>query len=262
MANEYGEIEQLVNDVTSLDTARMTLRWALERLNNIEKEKSDLKKNLALAEETSRSLQLKEATLRDAVDSRSKTLEEKEDFYTKLEATMSLLGEGKLDIQQLLKKEAKLDTLRRSLENEYQEKFEELDHNQRAVIERWNARLLETESQYAGRLAEAQVKYDGLRAGLETDYQSRITALQASFRSKETELTARISALEASTRDKDHKLESRRAELETQYLSQKREAEENYRKLKNMLEAGFEEKPRGAGAVAGDLLEDRTLAAP
>ena len=246
MANEYGEIEQLVNDVTSLDTARMTLRWALERLNNIEKEKSDLKKNLALAEETSRSLQLKEATLRDAVDSRSKTLEEKEDFYTKLEATMSLLGEGKLDIQQLLKKEAKLDTLRRSLENEYQEKFEELDHNQRAVIERWNARLLETESQYAGRLAEAQVKYDGLRAGLETDYQSRITALQASFRSKETELTARISALEASTRDKDHKLESRRAELETQYLSQKREAEENYRKLKNMLEAGFEEKLRSA----------------
>ena len=28
MANEYTELEQLVNDVTSLDTARMTLRWA------------------------------------------------------------------------------------------------------------------------------------------------------------------------------------------------------------------------------------------
>jgi len=246
MANEYGEIEQLVNDVTSLDTARMTLRWALERLNTIEKEKTDLKKNLALAEETSRSLQLKEATLRDAVESRSKTLEEKEDFYTKLEATMSLLGEGKLDIQQLLKKEAKLDSLRKSLENEYQEKFEELDHNQRAVIERWNSRLLETESQYAGRLAEAQVKYDSLRAGLETDYQSRITALQASFRSKETGLNSRIAALEASTCEKDGRLESRRAELETQYLSQKREAEENYRKLKNMLEAGFEAKLRSA----------------
>ena len=246
MANEYGEIEQLVNDVTSLDTARMTLRWALERLNSIEKEKADLKKNLALAEETSRSLQVKEATLRDTFDSRNKTVEEKEDFYTKLEATMSLLGEGKLDIQQLLKKEAKLDGLRRSLENEYQEKFEELDHNQRSVIERWNARLLETESQYAGRLAESQVKYDALRAELEHDYQVRINTLQVSFRSKETELTSRISALEASTREKDSKLESRRADLEAQYLSQKREAEENYRKLKNMLEAGLEEKLRSA----------------
>jgi len=39
MANEYNELEQLVNDVTNIDTARMTLRWALERLNSIEKKK-------------------------------------------------------------------------------------------------------------------------------------------------------------------------------------------------------------------------------
>ena len=52
MANEYGELEQLVNDVTSLDTARMTLRWALERLNSIEKEKADLKKNLPVTAAT------------------------------------------------------------------------------------------------------------------------------------------------------------------------------------------------------------------
>jgi DNA repair ATPase RecN len=156
MANEYTELEQLVNDVTSLDTARMTLRWALERLQNIEKEKADLKKNLTLAEETAKRLQVKEASLTDSYSSRYKTLEEKEDFYTKLEATMSLLGEGKLDIQQLLKKEAKLDSLRHSLEAEYADKFEELDRSQRSIIERWNARLLDVESQYAGRLCASR----------------------------------------------------------------------------------------------------------
>ncbi len=244
MAKEYSELEQLVNDVTSLDTARMTLRWALERLNSIEKEKADLKKNLTIAEETSKRLQLKEASLTDAYSSRAKTLEEKEDFYTKLEATMSLLGEGKLDIQQLLKKEAKLDSLRHSLENEYQDKFDELDRNQRAVIERWNSRLLEVESQYSGRLAEAQEKYDGLRAGLEAEYQGRLGSLQASFKSREKELSARIGQLEDSVRLSEGKVETRRGELEAEYLSKKREAEEKYRKLSSMLDSGFEDKLR------------------
>ena len=244
MANEYTELEQLVNDVTSLDTARMTLRWALERLNTIEKEKADLKKNLTLAEETAKRLQVKEASLTDAYSSRSKTLEEKEDFYTKLEATMSLLGEGKLDIQQLLKKEAKLDSLRKSLENEYQDKFEELDRSQRSIIERWNARLLDVESQYAGRLAEAQKKYDSLRSELDADHQGRLTALQASFKTREKEFSERLALLEGSVRLSEEKVETRRRELEGEYLAKKRETEENYRKLKTMLEAGLDEKLR------------------
>ncbi|OGR80217.1 MAG: hypothetical protein A2X32_06130 [Elusimicrobia bacterium GWC2_64_44] len=246
MANEYGELEQLVNDVTSLDTARMTLRWALERLQNIEKEKADLKKNLTLAEETAKRLQLKEASATDVYASRSKTLEEKEDFYGKLEATMSLLGEGKLDIQQLLKKEAKLDSLRKSLEDEYQGKFEELDRNQRAVIERWNGRLLEVEGQFAGRIAESQKKYDTLRAELEAEHQGRLTALQNSFKAREKDLTGRIELLEGSVRHSEEKVETRRRELEAEYLSKKRETEENYRKLRNLLEVGLEEKLRSA----------------
>lgn len=246
MANEYGELEQLVNDVTSLDTARMTLRWALERLQNIEKEKADLKKGLTLAEETAKRLQLKESSLRDAYDSRNKTIEEKEDFYTKLEATMSLLGEGKLDIQQLLKKEAKLDSLRRSLETEYQEKFEELDRSQRAIMERWNARLLDVESQYAGRLSEAQKKYDALRSELDAEHQGRLTALQASFKAKEKEFGERLALLEGNVRNSEERVETRRRELEAEYLSKKRETEENYRKLRSMLENGLEEKIRAA----------------
>lgn len=244
MANEYGELEQLVNDVTSLDTARMTLRWALERLNTIEKDKADLKKSLTLAEETAKKLQAKEASLQDAYSSRNKTLEEKEDFYTKLEATMSLLGEGKLDIQQLLKKEAKLDSLRKSLETEYEDKFTELDRNQRSIIERWNTRLLEVESQYAGRLAEAQKKYDSLRAELDAEHQVRLTELQASFRAKEKDQLSRIEFLESSVHESEAKVENRRRELETEYMQKRKEADGNYRKLRAMLEADMQEKLR------------------
>ncbi len=244
MANEYGELEQMVNDVTSLDTARMTLRWALERLNTIEKERADLKKGLTLAEETAKKLQAKEASLQDAYSSRNKTLEEKEDFYTKLEATMSLLGEGKLDIQQLLKKEAKLDGLRKSLETEYEEKFAELDRSQRSIVERWNSRLLDVEGQYAGRLAEAQKKYDSLRSELEAEHQARLTELQTSFRRKEVELSGRIAFLEGSVRESGEKVETRRREVEAEFMGRKRELEENFRKLRNMLETDLEEKLR------------------
>ncbi|MHB0995794.1 MAG: coiled-coil domain-containing protein [Elusimicrobiales bacterium] len=244
MANEYGELEQMVNDVTSLDTARMTLRWALERLNTIEKEKADLKKGLTLAEETAKRLQVKEASLQDAYSSRNKTLEEKEDFYTKLEATMSLLGEGKLDIQQLLKKEAKLDGLRKSLEAEYADKFEELDRSQRSIIERWNARLLEVESQYAGKLAESQKKYDSLRAELEADHQGRLASLEAGFKAREKDLSARVRMLEDNALHAEEKVEVRRRELEAEYLSKKKEIEGNYRKLKGLLESGLDERLR------------------
>jgi hypothetical protein len=159
---------------------------------------------------------------------------------------MSLLGEGKLDIQQLLKKEAKLDSLRHSLEQEYSDKFEELDRNQRSVIERWNSRLLEVESQYAGRLAEAQKKYDGLRAELEGEHQGRLNRLETSFKAREKDLNERIGGLEKCVHLSEEKVETRRRELEGEYLIKKREAEENFRKLRNMLEAGLEEKIRAA----------------
>ncbi|MCX5784795.1 MAG: hypothetical protein NTX59_03820 [Elusimicrobia bacterium] len=259
MANEYSELEQLVNDVTSLDTARMTLRWALERLNSIEKEKADLKKNLALAEDSSKQMQIKLGTLEESFKGRSKSLGEKENFYTKLEATMSLLGEGKLDIQQLLKKEARLDQLRQGLENEYQDKFEELDRNQRSVIERWNARLLEVESQYAARLSESQKKYDNLRSDLEADYQGRLLTLQKNFGARERELTERINLLETSVKAGERNLEDRKRELETEFLAKKREVDENYRKLKNMLEQGLDEKLRSMDADHGGQVKSLEL---
>jgi len=244
MANEYNELEQLVNDVTNIDTARMTLRWALERLNSIEKERAELKKNLISVEDTKKGLELKVQSLEDTFKSRGKSLEEKEGFYTKLEATMSLLGDGKLDIQQLLKKEAKLDHLRLELENEYQDKFEELDKNQSSVIERWNARLLDVEGQYAKRLSEAQVRYDSLRAELEADYQARLGNLDRSYQHKEKELTERIKTLEASLKAGGDTLEGRRKELETEFFGKKNEIEANYRKLKSVLEENFEARAR------------------
>ncbi|KAF0127004.1 MAG: hypothetical protein FD189_769 [Elusimicrobia bacterium] len=244
MADEYNELEQLVNDVTSIDTARMTLRWALERLNGIEKERAELKKNLGMAEGDRKQLESRVRELEESFRSRSKTLDEKEGFYSKLEATMSLLGEGKLDLQQLLRKENRLDQLRSALEDEYQAKFEELDRKQKGVIERWNQRLLDVETQYAARLSEAQAKYDSLRSEVDSEHQSRLTALEKNYKSKEAELKSRIEMLEKSVRGSEGGIEARRKELESEFLSKKNEVDGNFRRLRAELETSFDARIR------------------
>jgi len=58
--DEYkNELENLVNEVSNIDTARMTLRWALEKINNLEKERSQLKKDFTILEDEKNKLQNK-----------------------------------------------------------------------------------------------------------------------------------------------------------------------------------------------------------
>ncbi|MCG2725678.1 MAG: hypothetical protein L6420_05375 [Elusimicrobia bacterium] len=251
MADEYNEMERLVSDVTNIDTARMTLRWALERLNNVEKEKAEIKKNLLIAEESKKTLDARIGGLEQSLNSRLKVIGDKEAFYHKLEATMQLLGEGKLNIEQLIRKEAKIDQIRKGFEDDYQDKFEELDKREKSLVENWNKRLLDVEEQYGKRLSAAQNKYDSLRHNLEADYQSRLSSLEQSFKDKEKSQNERIISLESfikanevsdKERRKEFELEflGRKKELELEFLGRKRNLEEIYIKTKSMLEQNFE----------------------
>ncbi|MCK4936662.1 MAG: hypothetical protein KAR84_07395, partial [Elusimicrobiales bacterium] len=237
---EYNEMEQLVGDVTNIDTARMTLRWALERLNNVEKEKNELKENLRVAEELKKTLDAKIGGLEQSLNSRLKVIGDKEAFYHKLEATMQLLGEGKLNIEQLIKKEAKIDQIRKEFENDYQDKFEELDKKEKALVANWSKRLLDVEEQYGKRLGEAQSKYDSLRYNLDSDYQGRLTSLEQSFKDREKSQNERIVGLENFIKANEISNQERRKDLELEFLGRKRELESTYEKTKSMLEQNFE----------------------
>jgi hypothetical protein len=237
---EYNEMEQLVGDVTNIDTARMTLRWALERLNNVEKEKADLKKKLIITEESKKTLDAKIGGLEQSLSTRSKVIGDKEAFYHKLEATMQLLGEGKLNIEQLIKKEAKIDQIRKEFEDDYQDKFEELDKREKSLVGNWSKRLLDVEEQYGKRLGEAQSKYDSLRHNLNSDYQGRLTTLEQSFKNREKSQNERIISLETFIKTNEISNQERRKDLELEFLNRKKELEDTYEKTKSMLEQNFE----------------------
>lgn len=236
---EYNEMEQLVGDVTNIDTARMTLRWSLERLNNVEKEKADLKKKLTISEEAKKTLDAKIGGLEQSLNSRLKIVGDKEAFYHKLEATMELLGQGKLNIEQLIKKEAKIEQIRKEFEDDYQDKFEELDKREKSLVENWSKRLLDVEELYGKRLGEAQSKYDSLRHNLNSDYQSRLTSLEQSFKEREKSQNERIFNLENFIKTNEISNQERRKDLEFEFLGRKKELEDTYEKIKSMLEQNF-----------------------
>lgn len=242
--NEYSHLEHLVNDVTSLDTARMTLRWALERLHTLEKNNADLKRDFKLAQDSREQLEQKIRSIQDSVESRSKILGEQEGFYKKMEATLELLSGGKIDVAALMRKEAQLEQLRKELAEEYQNRFEALDRTQRETVQRWNQRLLDVENHFAQRLSESQTRYDSLRQTLEKEYETRVGKLEESFRAKEKELLERVGALEADTKSHDKTLGDRQTALESEYSAKKTGLEQNYQKLKTMLETNLDARVR------------------
>ncbi|MFH1618408.1 MAG: hypothetical protein ABIG11_00730 [bacterium] len=245
MENEYTHLEQLVNDVTSLDTARMTLRWALERLQTLEKTNADISRELKSSRDTGEKLDREMKALRDSTEGRSRTLEEQENFHRKMEATMELLSSGKLDVAQLLRQEAMLERRRAEMSEEYQKRFEELDRTQQETVRRWNQRLLDVEGQYAQRLREAQTRYDELRNKLGKEHQERMETLENGFTSREKELLERVGVLEESLKLTEKGVEERRAALEREFTSKKTESDNNYQKLKSMLGLNLDSRLRG-----------------
>ncbi|MCX7905586.1 MAG: hypothetical protein N2446_02670, partial [Elusimicrobiales bacterium] len=236
------DIERIINDVSSIDTARMSLRWALEKISSLEKERDELKKNIQILETEKNSLSERLKSIEISLQSRLKTVEEKEDFYKKLEATLSLLGEGKLSIDDLIKKEARIEILRKELEEEYQKKFEELDIKQRNLIDMWNKRLLEVESQYAEKMKELQKKYDELKIKTQDEFILKSRELEDKYRKREEELNNRILKLESELREKEDYLEVLKEDIEKKYILKRQELEERFQRKSELLNNIFEKK--------------------
>ncbi|MCX7648823.1 MAG: hypothetical protein N2Z60_09440, partial [Elusimicrobiales bacterium] len=237
-----NEIEKIVGDISNIDTARMSLRWALEKISSLEKEKLDLKKNVEILDDEKKKLSERLSQIEFNLNSRLKTVEEKEDFYKKLEATISLLGEGKISIDDLIKKEARIEILRKELEEEYQKRFEELDIKQRNLVGLWQKRLLDTESLYSEKLSEAQKKYDQLKKETEEVFKNRINEIEDSFRLRETELLSRVKNLEENLAGKERALEEEKEKSRREYEEKKKELEERGRKEYEFLTHNFNKK--------------------
>jgi hypothetical protein len=112
-----------VESIQSLDTARLALRWALERMRALEKHSKEAEEAQKRAEaaQTKAASELEGA--RDLLTRRSGEALERERYYSKIEEYLNLKLGGGLDAAALAKRESRVDEReaelqRREIENE------------------------------------------------------------------------------------------------------------------------------------------------
>src|SRR5579883_1214051 len=157
------------DSIQNLDTARMALRWALERLQKLDRDKAELTEKAALEERAKKKALDEYASLQKTLALRANESDQRELYYAKLEEFLSLKLEGKVDAASLAKRELEVEQLRSlldhkqgQLEKEYELKRANLDADYRRLREETATQLREQQK----RLEQAQ---ESRRTQLEQD---------------------------------------------------------------------------------------------
>ncbi|MDE1976851.1 MAG: hypothetical protein KGI84_06295, partial [Elusimicrobia bacterium] len=202
-----GNIEAINN----IDTARMALRWALERLHALEKSKSEAAQQHA--EETKE--------LREAMALRAQETLEREAYYRKIEEYLSQHLAGEIDASALAKREIGLSQ-REDLLHRRQEELERNYLGRKEALEA-AARRHKDEVEQAAQMKVQQA------ATAEAERRKRF---DKAYADKIIELSEKEVQLKGSS----DALESRRLQFEQFYQSQKAELESQIKAFHDSVE--------------------------
>jgi hypothetical protein len=181
-----------VGAIQNIDTARMALRWALERMRAVEKAKGD-------NDDAFKKVREELAAMKSSLLSKEQETREREAYYSKMEELLSLRLSGKLDVEALVKEQSDTQRLREFLV----QKEAELDEAYRTKLQN-----LELERQRVGAEAErkgieetakAEENLRHARQSLEKDHSARLAALreqEARIRREAEDLASRQSRFE------------------------------------------------------------------
>lgn len=198
--------------IQNLDTARMALRWALERMHKLEQEKGALADKGAEAERARSKAQEEYAALQKTISLRGSEANQRELYYAKMEEFLSLQLGGKLDLPALAKRELEAQRLQELLQNKEQHLEKELSVK-RAAMERDFQRLrteLEAEARAKARQAEQALALK--QSSLEQEYLSHM----AEAHEKEILVKQETQALAERQKHFEEYYSTQRAELQSQ----------------------------------------------
>ena len=188
-----------VDSVQNLDTARMALRWALERMRALEKRVSEVESAAKLSDDARARAAAELDGARDLLARRANEGLERERYYAKIEEYLSLKLEGGLDAAALAKRETRID----AREAELQGREIQAENRIKAAKLRSDE---ETRRAIAESAAAAELKVRAARdesekraAALERDLSERLLSLH--------EKDAQLSALERSLEERRRRFE-------------------------------------------------------
>lgn len=195
-----------VESIQSLDTARLALRWALERMRALERRVESVESD-ARTLENAKSRALEEVdSARQLLSRRTAEALERERYYSKIEEYLNLKLGGEIDPAALARREAALE----GRENVLQTREIETERELKASKARY-------EEEFKNSLEEATASFEARRQDLSTEFERRITAREREYSSRVLEQHERQAQIEAMEKS----LEERRKRFEEFHRAQR-----------------------------------------
>ncbi len=206
---EDGTLEPALRDIESiqnLDTARLALRWALERLRGLERRVQDGEETVRRAEAAAARGATERASARDLLARRASETLEREAYYGKLEEYLNLKLAGELDAGALARREAAVARLEADLQNR------ELENERRI-----KSAKLQFEEQLARGSKDADSAAEIRVRQMRDELDSRLSAREKEFSARQLSLHEKQAQLNALERA----LEERRRRFEEFHVAQR-----------------------------------------
>ncbi len=147
-SNPRQDVEEIVAGLSSLDSARLTVRWALERIRFLESSNAEI---LELLRQT--------RLAREQTEKRYQGTLQKEKLIAEMQGMLNSLFKGEVDIQKLLEQREKLDALEKELEAKAGARMAEADEKANVAIKEYQRRAVELERTYKEALAETEARH-------------------------------------------------------------------------------------------------------
>ncbi|MBI5882393.1 MAG: hypothetical protein HZB91_04740 [Elusimicrobia bacterium] len=204
--NEGNTEPTEVDAINNIDTARMSLRWALERISSTEKLRVEASDKAAREERAKTAVERECQALRRAMAANAEEASHREVYYKKLEGLMDLKLAGKLDLQALVKHESEVARM-----HEY------LLARQKDLETDYAVRRDDLEKQYQTFRAEAEKERREAALKSEESISMRRQTLDKEFAPKLVE----VHEVEAHLRAQEKILADRQAHFEAFYTEQR-----------------------------------------
>ncbi len=220
--------EELLDNVGNLDTARMTLRWALERIRGLEKslgETRNLLKETAAARDK---IGTEADSQKREMASRTKSLEEKERFVAEMQRMLNDLFKGEVQVEDFVRLKGQVEAEKIALEGKVQKRLKELDLSHQRELQAQNEQLAEIEASYAGALSQAQKRYHTQIEGVRREHAKELEE------EKEKYDAFREEAL-SENRLQEDRYHRKMLQLEREFSTKRLELQKDFESLKEKL---------------------------
>ena len=204
---DLGNIEAINN----LDTARLALRWALERLHTLQLMKEQTERKAVEDAACRRQAEADRADLQRVLELRGQEDSQRAAYYAKLEAYLTQQLGGKFDLAALIKRESQAEELEAmlaarqlQLEKEHADRREKLEA-------RFSKARFDAAQEAEQKVAAAKASVQETRLNLERSFGTKLAELtekEVRLRAEAESLAQRQAQFEAVARDQRARLEA------------------------------------------------------